>query len=71
MPIGDENRWWRKPKPLGQHVQQPSTWCGRSKQILLTHVGCEARKNPAAGEVFSLDFYFYRTYQELANIQLP
>jgi hypothetical protein len=28
-------------------------------------VGCEARKAPAAGEVFFLDFYLYRTYQAL------
>jgi hypothetical protein len=28
-------------------------------------VGCEARKIPAAGEVFFLDFTFYRTYQGL------
>jgi hypothetical protein len=26
-------------------------------------VGCEARKIPAGGEVFSLDFDFYRTSQ--------
>jgi hypothetical protein len=26
-------------------------------------VRCEARKIPAAGEVFSLDFYLYRTNQ--------
>jgi hypothetical protein len=32
-------------------------------------VGCEARKIPAAGEVFFLDFAFYGTYQELAHTQ--
>ncbi|MGA8025018.1 MAG: hypothetical protein WCC18_13775, partial [Candidatus Acidiferrales bacterium] len=42
-------------------VQQPSTWCGRSEQILLNQVGCEARKIPADAEVFFLDFPFYRT----------
>src|ERR1700758_5564923 len=52
----------KKPQSLGPGVQQPSTWCGRSKQILLIHVGCEARKIPAAGNVFSLDFYLYRTW---------
>src|ERR1700758_3697607 len=52
----------KKPQSLGPGVQQPSTWCGRSKQILLIHVGCEARKIPAAGNVFSLDFYLYRTF---------
>jgi hypothetical protein len=26
-------------------------------------VGCEARKIPAGGEVFFLDFSLYRTYQ--------
>jgi hypothetical protein len=29
-------------------------------------VGCEARKTPAEGDVFFLDFYLYRTYEELA-----
>ena len=36
------------------------------EQILLNDVGCESRKIPAAGEVFFLDFPFYRTYQELS-----
>jgi hypothetical protein len=30
---------------------------------LLNQVGCEARKNPAGGDVFFLDFYLYRTFQ--------
>jgi hypothetical protein len=30
-------------------------------------VGCEARKIPAEGEVFFLDFYLYRTNQDLAG----
>jgi len=46
---------------------QPSTWRGRSEQILLHPVGCEARKIPAEGDVFFLDFYLYRTYRELAR----
>jgi hypothetical protein len=33
---------------------QLSTWRGRSKQILLIPGGCEARKIPATGDVFSL-----------------
>jgi len=33
-------------------------------------VGCEARKRPAVGEVFFIDFYLYRTYQELVR-KLP
>ena len=37
-----------------------------SEQILLNQVGCEARKRPAVGEVFFLDFYLYRTNQDLA-----
>src|SRR5258707_13044590 len=40
---------------------QPSTWRGSSEQISLAQVGCEARKIPAEGEVFFLDFYLYRT----------
>src|SRR5215469_4485088 len=34
--------------------KQPSRWRGRSKQILLIPGGCEARKIPATGDVFSL-----------------
>jgi hypothetical protein len=63
----DENRWERKPKPPGHWALQPSTWCGRSEHILLIQVGCEARKIPADAEVFFLDFYLYRTYQDLAR----
>jgi hypothetical protein len=36
---------------------------------LLDQLGCEARKFPAAGEVFSLDFYLYRTYRELTYLE--
>ena len=37
------------------------------EQILLNDVGCESRKIPAAGEVFFLDFPFYRTYHDLVS----
>jgi len=63
----DENYWERKPQPLGHIDQRPGTWCGRPEQILLNQVGCEARKRPAVGDVFFLDFYLYRTNQELAT----
>src|SRR5260370_20682282 len=46
---------------------EPSTWRGRSEQILLHSVGCEARKTPAVGVVFFLDFSLYRTYQALRH----
>jgi len=55
----------RKPNPWGHMAPQPSTWRGRSEQILLNQVGCEARKIPADAEVFFLDFSFYRTYQHV------
>src|SRR5262249_7559837 len=45
------NRW-------AKHVQRPSTWCGRSRRILLIHGGCEARKIAAMGEVFLLTSTF-------------
>jgi len=61
---GNENRWEKNLKSLGYSVQQPSTWCGRSEQILLNQVGCEARKRPAVGDVCFLDFYLYRTYRD-------
>lgn len=35
------------------------------KNISLDQVGCEARKIPAEGDVFFLDFYLYRTNREL------
>src|SRR5271170_281697 len=54
-----------KPKPRGRLAPQPSTWRGRSEQISLDQVGCEARKSPAEADVFFLDFSFYRTYQDL------
>src|SRR5260221_3168354 len=50
----------RKPKPPATVCGKPSRWCGQSVQILLNYVGCEARKLPAGGEVFFLDFSFYR-----------
>jgi hypothetical protein len=31
-------------------------------------VGCDAKKLPAGGDVFFLDFSLYRTYQDLARI---
>src|SRR5271168_1090946 len=43
-------------------------WCGWSEQILLHHVGWEARKITAGGDVFLLDFYIYRTYQDFATL---
>jgi hypothetical protein len=62
---GYENRWEKNLKSLGHSVQQPSIWCGQSEQILLNQVGCGARKSPAGGDVFFLDFPFYRTNQAL------
>jgi len=37
---------------------------------LLDEGGCEARKIPADAEVFFLDFYLYRTNQELLHPRL-
>src|SRR5260221_6429616 len=53
----------RKPKPPATVCGKPSRWYGQSVQILLNYVGCEARKLPAGGEVFFLDFSFYRAYR--------
>jgi hypothetical protein len=44
-------------------LKQPSTWRESSEQLLLNHVGWEARKSPAVAGVFFLDYPFYRTYQ--------
>ncbi len=49
---------------------QPSTWRGRSEQILLNPVGREAGKIPAEGDVFFLDFYLYRTVLETVVLGL-
>ncbi len=53
----------RETQTTGLLARQPSTWRGRSEQISLVHVGCEARDIRAEGDVFSLDFDFYRTKQ--------
>jgi hypothetical protein len=50
------NRWVTAPCT-------PSPWRGRS-ELSFDQVGWEARKTPAAGEVFFLDFPLYRTYQD-------
>jgi hypothetical protein len=42
-----------KPNTLCHDAQLPSTWLGRSEQISLDQVGCEARKIPAVGDIFS------------------
>jgi hypothetical protein len=41
--------------------QQPSTGCGRSKQILLVSGGCEARIKSSRRRRLFLAFYPYRT----------
>src|SRR6266446_10268978 len=41
------------------------------EQILLNYVGCEARKLPAGGEVFFLDFSFYRAEEHTSELQSP
>jgi hypothetical protein len=47
--------------------QQPSSWRGRPEQISFVQMGCEARKLAATGEIFFLDFSFYRTIQHLGR----
>jgi len=40
-------------------VQQPSTWCGPSKQILLIQTGARKQQNSSPlGEIFLLTFPF-------------
>jgi hypothetical protein len=41
------------------------------KQVYAPRHRCEARKRPAVGDVFFLDFYLYRTNQELARQHGP
>jgi hypothetical protein len=55
----------RNPNRWATAARTPSLWRGRSEQISLDQVGWEARKTPAAGEVFFLDFPLYRTSREL------
>jgi hypothetical protein len=53
----------RKPNGCNTAARTPSLWRGRSEPISLDRLGWEARKTPAAGEVFFLDFPLYRTPQ--------
>jgi hypothetical protein len=62
-------RWERKPKPLNHSAQQPSPWRVSSEQISLDQEGCEARKTPAEGVVFFLDFSRFRNYRDVADLQ--
>ena len=61
-----ENRKDGAPEIQPQSLGHPSLWRGRFEPIRLIHVGWEARKAPVDAVVFSLDFPFYRIYQELA-----
>jgi len=56
------------PKRWATTSQQPSPWRGRSEQLSFVQMGCEARKLAATGEIFFLDFSFYRTLQELTKV---
>ena len=47
---------------LGYNAQHPSPRRNGSQQISLDQVGWEARKIPATGNVFLLEFPPYRTY---------
>jgi hypothetical protein len=58
------NRWVKVPST-------PSPWRGSSEQISLDHLGWEARKTPAAGHVFFLDFSLYRTSRGVATLLFP
>jgi len=50
-------------------AHNPRSWRGSSEQISLDHVGWEARKTPAAGYVFFLDFPLYRTFSVMPRLQ--
>src|SRR5215471_9193058 len=54
----------RTPKLPGSPARQPSTWRGRSEQILLNQLGCEARKIGAMGEIFFLTSTFIEVRPE-------
>ena len=54
------NRWVTTPSNRAHGAE-------RSEQTLLKQVGCEATKTPALGVVFFLDFYLYRTCQDLTS----
>jgi hypothetical protein len=41
----------------------------KARTILLNGAGWGAKKHPAVGEVFFLDFPLYRTYRELAHFR--
>ena len=67
----DENRWERKPKQLGHGCAANRVHGaeGQNTSCSITRAG-KQEKYPAAGEVFFLDFPFYRTYQALSDFAI-
>src|ERR1700680_1872776 len=55
------------PHHWGYSAQHPTPWRGWSEQISFDHLGWAARKAPAVGKVFLLDFPLYRTYQDVVT----
>jgi hypothetical protein len=58
------------PNTLGPKAQQPSTWRGSSELISLRHLGCEARKIPAEGDICFLTSSFIEpsVYKDLSGL---
>jgi len=63
----DETAGMEKTNRLIASGDKSNLWGARPEQILPSLRGLEVRKYPAAGEVFFLDFPFYRTSQDLAK----
>jgi hypothetical protein len=56
----------KNPNRCATQYAATETMARKARTDLLNQAGCEARKTPAVGRVFFLDFHLYRTYQDLA-----
>jgi hypothetical protein len=64
-PLENETAGMEKQIDLPHHATSPIPGASGRKKTSLHYVGWRVRKYPAKGDVFFLDFPFYRTSQDL------
>jgi hypothetical protein len=67
-PREDETAGMEATNRLAASRDESNLWGARPENNLPSLRGLEIRDDPAAGEVFFLDFSFYRTSRDLATV---